>query len=199
MSTRGSRRSFTGNHEILPAAEARIETLMSIVPDREFISWTFRTRYRVLLHTLVAAAVTTTSLKTKHWLEIPSVMLTVLGDLVLGFVISYHASSGCDRFWMGRSGWGDVIRTSRPLACVIWFHVPLRHGPNAKTGIEVDGVVVEEEEDEKAAVMMVEKMGALDLVQAYNMPPYRFVILLKHHLLGEVGVYCEGLYQLVRG
>lgn len=197
MSTRGSRRSFTGNHEILPAAEARIETVMSIVPDREFISWTFgrgtvihKIWPAVLLHTLVAAVITTISLKTKYWLGIPSVMLTVLG-LVLGFVISYRASSGYDRFWMGRSGWGDVIRTSRTLARIIWFHVPLRLGPNTKTGIEVDGVVVEEEEDEEAEVMMAEKMRALDLVQA-------FVISLKHHLRGEVGVYYEDLYPLVR-
>jgi hypothetical protein len=64
-------------------------------------------------------------------LAIPNVMLTVLG-VVIGFVISYRASSGLvycygdwifsvdvehscryDRYWMGRTCWSDVIKHSR--------------------------------------------------------------------------------------
>ncbi|KAH7908272.1 Bestrophin, RFP-TM, chloride channel-domain-containing protein [Hygrophoropsis aurantiaca] len=183
----GSKRSATGHHTLLPASEERVNVVIPLVPTRSLISWTFgrgTVIYRiwpaVILHTLFAAAVVSISLKTKYDLSIPSVMLTVLG-VVIGFVISYRASSGYDRYWMGRSGWCDVTRTARTIGRLIWFHVPPRFGPKI-AGTETS-------EDEIVAVM-TEKKLALDLIEA-------FVVALKHHLRGEMGIYYEDLYHLV--
>ncbi|KAH7929548.1 hypothetical protein BV22DRAFT_1102358 [Leucogyrophana mollusca] len=187
MLTHGSKRSATGHHTLLPASEERVNAIIPIVPTRSLISWTFgrgtvifRIWPAVVLHTLFAAGVVSISLKTKYNLAIPSVMLTVLG-VVIGFVISYRASSGYDRYWMGRSGWCDVTRTARTFGRLIWFHVPPRFGPKV-AGTEVS-------EDEILAVM-TEKKLALDLVEG-------FVVALKHHLRGELGIYYEDLYHLV--
>ncbi|KIJ63484.1 hypothetical protein HYDPIDRAFT_92362 [Hydnomerulius pinastri MD-312] len=187
MFDRASKRSATGHHVLLPASEERDDILIPIVPTRSLISWTFgrgtvifRIWPAVLLHTLFAAGVVYLSLKTKYDLSIPSVMLTVLG-VVIGFVISYRASSGYDRYWLGRSGWCDVTRTARAMGRLVWFHVPLRFGPK-----DTNAIV---QEDEVLAVM-TEKKLALDLIEAY-------VVALKHHLRGEVGIYYEDLYHLV--
>ncbi|KAF9222311.1 UPF0187-domain-containing protein [Gyrodon lividus] len=182
-----SKRSATGHHALLPAFEERTDVVIPIVPTRSLIVFTFgrasiifRIWPAVLLHTLFAAGVVYVSLETKYDLSIPSVMLTVLG-VVIGFVISYRASSGYDRYWMGRSGWCDVTRTARAMGRLVWFHVPLRFGPK--------DLNVTVKEDEILAVM-IEKRLALDLMEA-------FVVALKHHLRGEVGIYYEDLYRLV--
>jgi len=141
----------------------------------------------VLLHTLFAAAVVTISFKTKYRLQIPNVMLTVLG-VVIGFVISYRASSGYDRYWMGRTCWSDIIRDSRTMGRLIWFHVPPLL--SAKTPEEIQSGTLNRTKQEMMQVM-AEKRLALDLVEA-------FAFALKHHVRGELGIYFEDLYHLVR-
>jgi predicted membrane chloride channel (bestrophin family) len=56
----------------------------------------------MLLHTLFAAGVVYVWFATGKTLGIPNVMLTVLG-VVIGFVISYRASTSYDRYWTGRT------------------------------------------------------------------------------------------------
>ncbi|KIJ11884.1 hypothetical protein PAXINDRAFT_118576 [Paxillus involutus ATCC 200175] len=187
MFDRASKRSSTGHHVLLPASEDRIDVVIPIVPTRSLIAFTFgrasvifRIWPAVLLHTLFATGVVFISLETKYDLSIPSVMLTVLG-VVIGFVISYRASSGYDCYWMGRSGWCDVTRTARTMGRLVWFHVPPRFGPKDPN--------IAIKEDETLAVM-TEKRLALDLTEA-------FVVALKHHLRGEIGIYYEDLYHLV--
>ncbi|KJA28372.1 hypothetical protein HYPSUDRAFT_155545 [Hypholoma sublateritium FD-334 SS-4] len=120
-------------------------------------------------------------------LQIPSVMLTVLG-VVIGFVISYRAMSGYERYWLGRSCWSDVIRNSRTLSRFIWFHVPPRLTP--KTQQEIETGQLNRTADELNKVM-AEKLVALDLVEG-------FAVALKHHIRGELGIYYEDLYPCVR-
>jgi len=141
----------------------------------------------VLFHTLFAAVVVYISLEGIFNLEIPSVMLTVLG-VVIGFVISYRASSGYDRYWMGRTAWGDVMRNARTLSRLIWFHVPLLLTP--KTAEERASGKVNRPVSEMNKVM-AEKRMALDLIEG-------FAFAVKHHLRGETGIYYEDLYHLVR-
>jgi putative membrane protein len=81
---------------------------------------------------------------------------------VIGFVISYRASSGYDRYWMGRQGWSDVIRNSRTLARLIWFHVPLRLVPVATAAGKSDVDLAT-----AAKQIMAEKRVAMDLIEAY--------------------------------
>ncbi|KAJ7032597.1 UPF0187-domain-containing protein [Mycena alexandri] len=188
MSTRKvhGKRSFTGNHPLLPAMRPSPPPFIPKVPTYTFLKWTFgrgsviwKIWPAILLHTLFAAAIVYTWVATGRQLEIPNVMLTVMG-VVIGFVISYRAMSGYDRYWMGRTAWTDVIRNARTMGRLIWYHVPLRltPGPDARTPHELGKV-------------MAEKRMALDLVEA-------FAVALKHHLRGEVGIYYEDLYDLVR-
>jgi putative membrane protein len=62
---------------------------------------------------------------------------------------------------MGRQGWSDVIKNSRTLARLIWFHVPLRVVPasasSGKSDVDLDMV---------AKQVMAEKRIALDLIEA---------------------------------
>ncbi|KAI0314850.1 Bestrophin, RFP-TM, chloride channel-domain-containing protein [Amylostereum chailletii] len=184
-------RSATGHHDLLPSAESRGAVLTTIVTPQTLLTWTFgrgtvlwRIWPAVLLHTVFATGVTIISLKTKIYLGIPSVMLTVLG-VVIGFVISYRASSGYDRYWMGRSSWSDVIRNARTFTRLVWFHVPLRYTP--KTSEETTNAQARNVEEMKA--IMREKRTAVDLTEG-------FVVALKHHLRGEPGLYYEDLYPL---
>ena len=123
--------------------------------------------------------VVTLSMETRIHLGIPNVMLTLLGmytvvecrarnrgtdsrpGVVIGFVISYRASSGYDRYWQGRSSWSDIARTSRTFTRLIWMHIPLKIAPtttdaNGKS-VEVDVSV--------ARHVMAEKRVALELVE----------------------------------
>ncbi|KAJ7062897.1 UPF0187-domain-containing protein [Mycena amicta] len=169
MSTRrkiAGKRSFTGNHPLLPAMGAAPTPIWKIWPA-------------VLLHTCFAATVVYVWFATGQSFEVPSALLTVMG-VVIGFVISYRASSGYDRFWAGRTAWSDVIRNARTMGRLIWYHVPprLTPGPGERSAQEHGKV-------------MAEKRMALDLIEAY-------AVALKHHLRGEVGIYYEDLYDLVR-
>jgi predicted membrane chloride channel (bestrophin family) len=192
--TQPAKRSFTGNHPLKPAHRYIGEFFVPIVPNHTFISWTFgrgtviwRLWPAVLLHTAFAAAVVSVSINTKFRLNIPPVLLTVLG-VVIGFVISYRASSGYDRYWMGRTYWSDVIRNARGMGRVIWFHVPPRVSP--RTPEEIAEGKTQRSKEEMFKVM-AEKRMALDLIEG-------FVVALKHHLRGELGIYYEDLYHLVR-
>ncbi|THU85404.1 hypothetical protein K435DRAFT_869300 [Dendrothele bispora CBS 962.96] len=114
------KRSFTGHHNLLPAIKPQIPLAQyTQQPAYSLIAWTFgrgsviwRIWPVVLLHTVFAAAVVTLE-ERGHFtsLAIPNVMLTVLG-VVIGFVISYRAMSGYDRYWMGRTTWSDEEEAS---------------------------------------------------------------------------------------
>ncbi|KAF9463986.1 Bestrophin, RFP-TM, chloride channel-domain-containing protein [Collybia nuda] len=194
-----TRQSSTHHHTLLPAsrpasiAEGTYEAF-SQIPTYSLISWTFgrgsviwRIWPAVLLHTTFAAVIVTLSVENVVNLEIPNIMLTVLG-VVIGFVISYRASSGYDRYWMGRTCWSDVIRNSRTIGRFIWFHVPPRL--SAKSPDEIATGRIKRSPQEMTKVM-AEKRVALDLVEG-------FAVALKHHIRGELGIYYEDLYHLVR-
>ncbi|KAF9524747.1 Bestrophin, RFP-TM, chloride channel-domain-containing protein [Crepidotus variabilis] len=190
-----TKRSMTGNHPLLPASQPSTgHSFLPQLPTYTLITWTFgrgsviwRIWPAVLLHTLFAAAVVSLSMQHIYDLEIPNVMLTVLG-VVIGFVISYRAMSGYDRYLAGRTSWSDVMKNSRTLTRLIWFHVPPRLTP--KTPEETTSGEVNRPVEELNKVM-AEKRIALDLVEG-------FAVALKHHLRGECGIYYEDLYPLVR-
>ncbi|KAI0317615.1 Bestrophin, RFP-TM, chloride channel-domain-containing protein [Amylostereum chailletii] len=117
--------------------------------------------------------------------SISPILLTNTAGMVIGFVISYRASSGYDRYWQGRTSWGDVIRNTRTFARLVWFHTPLRLTP--KTPEETSNPHNRGLDEMKA--VMKEKRTAVELVEAY-------VVALKHHLRGEPGLYYEDLYHL---
>ncbi|KAJ6538909.1 hypothetical protein B0H10DRAFT_1856530 [Mycena sp. CBHHK59/15] len=177
-----AKRSFTGHHTLLPAMRAPPTQLIPKVPTYTFLKWTFGRGSiwpAVLLHTAFAAAVVYTS----RSLQIPNVMLTVMG-VVIGFVISYRAMTGYDRYWMGRTAWTDVIRNARTMGRLIWYHVPPRLTPFVAGDLSRPSV-------EEMSKVMAEKRMALDLTEA-------FAVALKHHLRGELGIYYEDLYDLVK-
>ncbi|KAH9846765.1 Bestrophin, RFP-TM, chloride channel-domain-containing protein [Lenzites betulinus] len=195
-------RSSTG-HVLLPAFNSNDDpVLVPLVTSRSLVSWTFgrgtviwRIWPAVLLHTVFAAIVVSVSLTTRFHLGIPNVMLTLLGTshltmltgVVIGFVISYRASSGYDRYYQGRSAWSDLARTSRTFSRLIWIHVPLKLVPipanTDGTNFELDTTV--------ARRIMAEKRTALAMIEG-------FVVGVKHHLRGEMGIYYEDLYPLVK-
>lgn len=89
---------------------------------------------------------------------------------------------------MGRTSWSEVMRNARGISRIIWFHVPTRVSP--RTPEEISEGVSKRSKEEMLKIMN-EKRVALDLVEG-------FVVALKHHLRGEMGVYYEDLYHLVR-
>lgn len=89
--------------------------------------------------------------------------------VVIGFVLSYRVSSGYDRYWLGRSYWSDIVRDTRTLSRLIWFHIPL--SLSSKKDEETTPEVAIER-------VMREKKMALDLVIG-------FAVALKHYLRGE--------------
>ncbi|KAK7036213.1 Bestrophin, RFP-TM, chloride channel-domain-containing protein [Favolaschia claudopus] len=202
MSTHKMSRSFTGNHPLLPAMRPENPGYIPKVPTYTFFKWSFgrgsviwKIWPAVLLHTLFATFIVWSYLITHHTIKIPNVMLTVMG-VVIGFVISYRAISGYDRYWMGRTAWTDVIRNARSMGRLIWYHVPPRLTPLATT----TGPIKEGDpppdsnasrSPQELAKVMAEKKMALDLVEAY-------AVALKHHLRGEVGIYYQDLYDLIR-
>ncbi|KAK0201949.1 Bestrophin, RFP-TM, chloride channel-domain-containing protein [Desarmillaria ectypa] len=192
-----AKRSLTGKHTLLPAVQpngASFTDHTQHEPAYSVVAWTFgrgsviwRIWPAVLLHTLFAALVVYLQLKDYLVLSIPNVMLTVLG-VVIGFVISYRAVSGYDRYWMGRTCWSDVIKHARTMGRLVWFHVPPRLTP--KTPQEIESGRTNRSPEEMIKVM-AEKRMALDLVEA-------FAVATKHHIRGELGIYYEDLYDLVR-
>ncbi|KAJ7079625.1 Bestrophin, RFP-TM, chloride channel-domain-containing protein [Mycena belliarum] len=204
------KRSFSGRHSLLPAVKPVVPVkLIPEVPTFTLIAWTFgrgsviwKIWPAVLVHTLFAAGVVYVWNYTGRTIDIPNVMLTVLG-VVIGFVISYRAMSGYDRYWMGRGAWSDVIKNSRTMGRLIWYHTPprltvkarafflfLQSSHSTQTQEEtLSGKVIRSERELTKA--MAEKRMALDLVLA-------FAVALKHHLRGELGIYYDDLYDLVR-
>ncbi|KAI0364984.1 hypothetical protein BV20DRAFT_789411 [Pilatotrama ljubarskyi] len=182
-------RSATG-HVLLPAFNADADAVpVPLLTSRNLVAWSFgrgtviwRIWPAVLLHTVFAAIVVSVSLKTSVRLGIPNVMLTLLG-VVIGFVISYRASSGYDRYWQGRSTWSDLARTARTFGRLVWIHVPLKLANDPGTAAELDASV--------ARRVMAEKRTALGMIEG-------FVVAVKHHLRGEMGIYYEDLYPLVK-
>jgi len=69
-----------------------------------------------------------------------------------------------DRYWMGRTCWSDIIRDSRTMGRLIWFHVPPLL--SAKTPEEIQSGTLNRAKQEMMQVM-AEKRLALDLVEAY--------------------------------
>ncbi|GJE97567.1 Bestrophin, RFP-TM, chloride channel-domain-containing protein [Phanerochaete sordida] len=194
------RTTTVGQHTLLPAADSSNEIIVPLVPTRSFFAWTFgrgtaiwRIWPAVLLHTAFAALVVTLSLRGLIRLSIPNVLLTLLG-VVIGFVISYRAMSGYDRYWQGRSMWTDVIRQSRTFARFIWYHVPLKIENEQNNGQEQTKEDKAKAKTEKLKVVqrvMAEKRMALDLIEAFS-------VAVKHHLRGEKGIYYQDLYPLVK-
>ncbi|KIP03186.1 hypothetical protein PHLGIDRAFT_253223 [Phlebiopsis gigantea 11061_1 CR5-6] len=199
-------RTVTGDHTLLPAADATNVIIVPLVPSRTFLEWTFgrgtviwRIWPAVVMYTAWAALVVTLSLKTRIALGVPNVLVTLLG-VILGFVISYRAMSGYDRYWQGRSLWTDVIRTTRTFARLVWYHVPLRvddgsDTPSRSVADVVGGMITNgKEKNEKMKVVhrvMAEKRMALGLIEG-------FAVALKHHLRGEKSIYYQDLYPLVK-
>ncbi|KAF7984786.1 hypothetical protein HWV62_11778 [Athelia sp. TMB] len=71
---------------------------------------------------------------------------------------------------------------------IIWFHVPPRLTP--RTPEEISSGTIKRSKEEMAKVM-AEKRMALDLIEG-------FAVALKHHIRGELGIYYDDLYHLVR-
>lgn len=156
-------------------------------PPQNLIIWTFgrgsaiwRIWPAVLFHTLFATVIVSVSLLTPYNLAIPGILLNVLG-VVIGFVISYRASSGYERYWLGRGCWSDIIQVSRTMTRLVWFHVPIHTSKNLS----------EDQLEEDALKVMEEKKQAVQLI-------YAFSVALKHHIRGEDGIHYEDLYHLVK-
>ena len=93
-----------------------------------------------------------------------------------------------DRYWMGRTCWSDIVRNCRGMGRIIWYHVPPRLTP--RTPEEISSGTIKRSKEEMAKVM-AEKRMALDLIEG-------FAVALKHHIRGELGIYYDDLYHLVR-
>ncbi|EJU00158.1 UPF0187-domain-containing protein [Dacryopinax primogenitus] len=178
------------SHRLLPSFGTHLNAyFVPLVPTAELQTFAFikpgtviwKVWPAVLVQTALSAVIVYLAENAILDLSIDSVMLTVMG-VVIGFVISYRASSGYDRYWMGRTAWSDVVRNSRTISRLIWYHVPPRLAPPKDADIRISM--------QEAELVLEEKKIALDLVQAY-------AISLKHHLRGEMGVYYEDLYELV--
>lgn len=63
---------------------------------------------------------------------------------------------------MGKTAWGDVIRNTRTLSRLIWFHFPLRLTP--KTAEEIASGKVNRPVSEMKKVM-AEKRMAMDVIE----------------------------------
>ena len=73
-----------------------------------------------------------------------------------------------DRYWQGRTSWSDIIRSSRTFARLVWYHVPLRMGPQASQKEEREkGKERDEERAREVRRLMAEKKMALELIEGY--------------------------------
>ncbi|KAJ3714975.1 Bestrophin, RFP-TM, chloride channel-domain-containing protein [Lentinula raphanica] len=184
-------RFSSGRHALEPAM--RVASGDNI-PLYSKIRWTFgrgsviRTIWKsVLLHTLLAIVVVVLTMTTSLELAIPKVMLTVIG-VVLGFTISYRAASAYERYWLGRSAWGDLMKTSHTISRLIWYHVPPCRTPRTS---EERATGEWKRPEQELLDVMEEKKLSLDLVEGFS-------VAVKHHLRGEPGLYYDDLYDLVR-
>ncbi|KZP01036.1 UPF0187-domain-containing protein [Calocera viscosa TUFC12733] len=186
--TRGAAKKPT--HRLLPSFGTHFDAyFVPLVPTAEQKTFAFirpgtviwKVWPAVVVQTALSAVIVYLAENSILDLSIDPVMLTVMG-VVIGFVISYRASSGYDRYWMGRTAWADIIRNCRTISRLIWYHVPPRLGSPQGN----DARVLKEETEQ----VLEEKKIALELVQGY-------AVALKHHLRGEMGVYYEDLYHLV--
>ncbi|KAJ3973053.1 Bestrophin, RFP-TM, chloride channel-domain-containing protein [Lentinula raphanica] len=184
-------RFSSGRHALEPAM--RVATGDNI-PLYSKIRWTFgrgsviRTIWKsVLLHTLFAIVVVVLTMTTSLELAIPKVMLTVIG-VVLGFTISYRAASAYERYWLGRSAWGDLMKTSHTISRLIWYHVPPCRTPRTS---EERATGEWKRPEQELLDVMEEKKLSLDLVEGFS-------VAVKLHLRGEPGLYYDDLYDLVR-
>ncbi|KZT52744.1 UPF0187-domain-containing protein [Calocera cornea HHB12733] len=178
------------SHRLLPSFGDHFDAyFVPLVPTAELKTFAFirpgtviyKVWPAVLVQTALSAAIVYLAENSILDLSIDPVMLTVMG-VVIGFVISYRASSGYDRYWMGRTAWSDIIRNSRTISRLIWYHVP----PRLSAPKGGDTRIPKEEAEQ----VLEEKRIALELVQGY-------AVAMKHHLRGEMGVYYEDLYHLV--
>ncbi|KAJ7260876.1 Bestrophin, RFP-TM, chloride channel-domain-containing protein [Mycena haematopus] len=185
-------------HNLLPAVRPSVPVkIIPEVPTITLVAWTFgrgsvvwKIWPAVVFHTLFAVGVVYYSESREHKLEIPNVMLTVLGTWYVFFESdSVHSGPKVyDRYWMGRAAWSDVIKNARSMGRLIWYHVPPRLTP--KTAEEtISGKVIRSSQE--LTKVMAEKRMALDLVLG-------FAVALKHHIRGELGIYYDDLYHLVR-
>ncbi|EUC61344.1 bestrophin protein [Rhizoctonia solani AG-3 Rhs1AP] len=181
--------SFIGHRNLLPSRDQSGNTFISTTPASQFSIWSFgrgtviwRIWPAVLLHTLVAAAVVFVSYRTPYNLAIPNILVTVTG-VVIGFVISYRASSGYDRYWQGRTLWSDIIKNARTIGRLVWLHVP---NSISKSPSDISA----KERTKESEQVHLEKIRALRLVEG-------FAVAVKHHLRGETGIYYDDLYYLV--
>lgn len=144
----------------------------------------------VMFHTVASAVISALSITgvLGFSLAMPDVMMNVLGKyfisptlsntfslitldligIVIGFVLSYRASSGYNLYWSGRSYWSDIIRDTRTLGRLIWFHIPLRFLPLNDGGKSSPEII---------ETVMYEKHVALDLLIGFS-------VALKHYLRG---------------
>ncbi|KAJ8081808.1 hypothetical protein PM082_007654 [Marasmius tenuissimus] len=188
------KRSKSRRHTLLPASRSISMGRAYELPTYSRIRWSFGRGSvvwtvwpLVLIHTVFATLVVVVTMKTNLELAIPNVMLTVLG-VVLGFVISYRALSGYDRYYTGRTCWADIIKNSRVMARLIWYHVPPCRTPRTP---EEQATGKLKRPKEELARVMAEKRSGLDLIEG-------FAVAVKHHLRGEAGIYYEDLYDLVK-
>lgn len=78
-------------------------------------------------------------------------------------ILTVHQWRRYDRYWQGRSAWGDLARTARTLSRLIWIHVPLKLVP-----VQVNSDGTSPEVDTHVAKrVMIEKRLALDLIEGY--------------------------------
>ncbi|KAJ4490273.1 hypothetical protein J3R30DRAFT_3693838 [Lentinula aciculospora] len=133
------------------------------------------------------------TMTTSFELAIPNVMLGVIG-VVLGFTISYRAASAYERYWLGRTAWSDLMKTSHSISRLIWYHIPPCKTPRTS---EERSIGEWKRPEQELLDVMNEKKMALDLVEGFS-------VALKHHLRGasarfrEPGLYYDDLYDLVR-
>lgn len=59
-----------------------------------------------------------------------------------------------DRYWMGRTSWSDIVKTSRTLSRLIWIHAPLTVDKKVKP-----------DDPTNAERGMQEKLLALDMIE----------------------------------
>lgn len=109
---------------------------------------------------------------------------------ILGFIISYRTSSSFERYNEGRKLWAQIIKASRSMSRIIWFHVPSESLRSDQIAIVIgwsdNPPLPGERFDQTKARTLIEKKTAINLLEA-------FAVSVKHYLRGEDGIY----YQLV--